>query len=80
MAVLLHKGKQTNEVLGFPEQIQEAPDCSCKTHGPWWSMEGSMESKRTSEEEITYVISHVVTVVTMPNDVESFHVPYLQHL
>lgn len=35
MAVLLHKGKQTNEVLGFPEQIKEASNCSCNTHGSW---------------------------------------------
>lgn len=69
MAVLLHKGKQTNEVLGFLEQIQEAPDCSYKTPGPWSSMEGSMESKRTSEEEIIYLMNHVVTIVTMPCDV-----------
>lgn len=35
-----------------------------------------MESKRTLEEEIIYVISYVVIVVIMLNDVEFFYVFY----
>ena len=35
-----------------------------------------MEGKRASEGEITYLINHVVTIVTMSCDVESFHFPH----
>lgn len=35
-----------------------------------------MESKRILEEEIIYVISYVVIVVIMLNDVEFFYVFY----
>lgn len=76
MAVLLHKGKQTNEVLGFSEQIKEASDCSARLmvlDGVW----KAVWEARGPGEEITHVISHEVTIVTMPCDVLAFMFAYL---